>query len=194
MLTLEEKTATELNVRGIAQDIETARIKRDDWWFPVPAEAGDDRTIDSAAIPGPNVQPTATLVSSPAKKMKPISKESVGVPLGGDRKVLQQQWECVVIGTDVDSVQCELHDLTDENNCIEFAEIYLSEFNEYDLPLLQEGAVFYWSIGHLRRETGQVRRFSEFRLRRMPKLSGAAKRGIARKVEQLRELRGKTLH
>ena len=103
-------------------------------------------------------------------------------------KTLLQQWECVVISTDEETVHCEMHDLTDEDNSVEFAELLWSEFNDYDKPLLVEGAVFYWSIGHLRKQSGQVRRFSETRLRRMPKLSVAKRREISRKAELLNGL------
>jgi hypothetical protein len=48
--------------------------------------------------------------------------------------------------------------------------------------------VFYWSIGHRVSEVGQVRRYSELRVRRMPPLSRLRKGEIARKAEQLSKL------
>ncbi|WP_404309158.1 hypothetical protein [Neorhodopirellula lusitana] len=82
-----------------------------------------------------------------------------------------------------------MHDLTNEDNSLEYAELFWSEFNEYEKPLLQEGAVFYWSIGQLRKESGQVQRFWETRLRRMPKLSRSKQLEISRKVDGINGLR-----
>lgn len=85
--------------------------------------------------------------------------------LGGNRKVLLQQWECVVLDREEDVVCCELHDLTDESMPSEYAEIFVQQFNACDIPLLEEGAVFYWSLGHVQRPKGQIVNFSEFRMR-----------------------------
>ena len=174
---------TEARLTGKDIDVGTVRIDKDDWWFSMTDDTTVVEATDSQFFE--RVESQGTLVDPAVKKMRSILKDSVGIKLGVDKKVLLQQWECVVLDTDSDVVYCEMHDLTNEQNPIEYAEVLWSEFNEYDKPLLTEGAVFYWSIGHLRRETGQVRRFSETRLRRMPKLSKAKMKEISRKVERL---------
>ncbi len=174
---------TEARLTGKDIELGTVRIDQDDWWFSMTDDTTVVEATDSQFLE--RIESQGTLVDSAVKKMRTIHKDSVGVKLGGDKKVLLQLWECVVLNADAAAVYCEMHDLTNEQNPIEYAEVLWSEFNEYDKPLLTEGAVFYWSIGHLRRETGQVRRFSETRLRRMPKLSKVKMKEISRKVERL---------
>ena len=176
-------SATEARLISNETEIGTVRIQQDDWWFSLIDNADDGEATDSHSLE--KLESHCTLADPIIKKMKSIHKDSVGIKLGGDKKVLLQQRECVVLDADAEAVHCEMHDLTNESNPIEYAEVLWSEFNEYDKPLLTEGAVFYWSIGHLRRETGQVRRFSETRVRRMPKLSKSKMREISRKVERL---------
>ena len=183
----ENMLATEARLTSKDTEIGTVRIKQDDWWFSLTDDATSGKATDSNSVK--ILESHCTLADPTIKKMKTIHKDSVGVELGGDKKVLLQQWECIVLDADTEAVHCEMHDLTNESNPIEYAEVLWSEFNEYDKPLLTEGAVFYWSIGHLRRETGQVRRFSETRLRRMPKLSKTKMQEISRKVERLSGLR-----
>ena len=83
-------------------------------------------------------------------------------------------------------VKCELHDLTDESNPSEYAEVYVEQFNTYDVPFLVEGAVFYWSVGYLRKSNGQIRNVSEFIVRRIPKLTRSKRSEIALKVASIR--------
>ncbi len=119
------------------------------------------------------------------KKSSLVVKKNPPIRMS-DRKVqLLQQWECVVLNVNSETVECEMHDLTNESLAVEFAEIYLDEFHRFDQPRLEEGAVFYWSIGRETSATGQVRRYSELRLRRMPELSKQQKKEISRRAENL---------
>ncbi len=118
-------------------------------------------------------------------KVRTIDKGVASVDIGGALKMLDQQWECVVVGRDDETVHCELHDLSDPDNEFEYGEVFLTEFSEYDLPRLKEGAVFYWSIGRLREEHGQIRKFSELRLRPTPRISQSAQRRIAERARKL---------
>jgi hypothetical protein len=122
------------------------------------------------------------------KVSAPIRKANFVIRFPRDRIKLLQQWECLVSQVHDDCVECEMHDLTDESKPVECAEIYLDEFNEFDRALLCEGAVFYWSVGHETKRTGQVRRYSELRVRRMPPLSHLKKREISERARQLSEL------
>jgi hypothetical protein len=184
-LVLDERISRETNshVRESISEPETKRLRKGDWWYL------ESSTLSENASTNGEEPETAELTmpqSGPAiKTIRPVSKDLGIVTLEGDRKVLLQQWECVVLERQGDVVCCELHDLTDESNPVEYAEVLLREFNTWDLPLLVEGSVFYWSLGHLRRQTGQVKRFTEFRLRRMPKLSQAKRHEITRKVKTL---------
>jgi hypothetical protein len=50
----------------------------------------------------------------------------------------------------------------------EEAEIYLSEVSDDDKSLVEPGAIFYWSIGYYTDKSGQRRRSSLIRFRRLP--------------------------
>jgi len=99
-----------------------------------------------------------------------------------------QIWEGEVESVEEGAVVCKLHDLSDESNPIEYAEIYIKEFNVYDRPLLREGTVFYWCVGRIVRPNGSVRRNSELRVRRFPALKRSQKTEINNKVSRLRDL------
>jgi len=173
---------TSSRVRECGAEPETKRLYKNDWWYVGTAsKSQDSSTKESSANP----QTGNTEANRLTNKLRPVRKDSGIITLNGDRKVLLQQWECVVIERQEDAVCCELHDLTNELNPPEYAEVLLAEFNTWDLPLLVEGAVFYWSLGRLIRQTGQVLRFSEFIVRRIPKLSQLQRREISRKVEKL---------
>ncbi len=118
-------------------------------------------------------------------KVRTIDKQTASIDIGGSLKMLDQQWECVVVGRDDETIHCELHDLSDPDNESEYGEVFLTEFSEYDRPRLKEGAVFYWSVGRLREEHGQIRKFSELRLRPTPRISQAAQRRIAERAKKL---------
>ncbi|HBE71308.1 MAG TPA: hypothetical protein DDW52_24440 [Planctomycetaceae bacterium] len=184
-LLLDERRSQETNshVRESISEPETKRLRKGDWWFLESSTMPDNASTNSAE---PDAEESTTPRSAVAPKtVRPVSKDVGIVTLDGDRKVLLQQWECVVLERQHDVVCCELYDITDESNPVEYAEVLLSEFNTWDLPLLVEGAVFYWSLGHFRRQTGQVKRFTEFRLRRMPDLGKAKRNEITRKVKNL---------
>lgn len=184
-LLLNERSSLETSshVRESISEPETKRLRKGDWWFLESSTLPENVSTNGAE---PDTEKSTTPQSEAAPKtVRPMSKDVGIVTLDGDRKVLLQQWECVVLDRQHDVVCCELYDLTDESNPVEYAEVLLSEFNTWDLPLLVEGAVFYWSLGHLRRQTGQVKRFTEFRLRRMPKLGQAKRNEITRKVKNL---------
>lgn len=184
-LLLDERSSLETNshVRESIPEPATKRLRKGDWWFPESSTLPENASTNGAE---PDTE-TSTMSQSAAtpKTVRPVSKDVGIITWEGDRKVLLQQWECVVLERQHDVVCCELYDLTEDSNPVEYAEVLLSEFNTWDLPLLVEGAVFYWSLGHLRRQTGQVKRFTEFRLRRMPKLGQAKRNEITRKVKNL---------
>jgi hypothetical protein len=50
----------------------------------------------------------------------------------------------------------------------EEAEFSYNKITEDDIELIKPGAVFYWAIGYNHSGTGQKRRFSDIRFRRLP--------------------------
>lgn len=138
--------------------------------------------------PASDIPSHETNVPKEVSYSAPINRQRRMTPSPPSQIKVLQQWECVIHEISGDCVSCELHDLTDSTCPTEFAEIYISEFSEFDRPLLEEGAVFYWSVGRETSKTGQVRRYSELRMRRMPPLSRSKRREIARKAQQLGQL------
>lgn len=78
-----------------------------------------------------------------------------------------QQWEGVVIEVTESSFTARLKDSTHKTPAEE-AEFELEDVPASDLPLVLEGAVFYWSIGYYDTAGGQRLRSSSFRFRRLP--------------------------
>lgn len=79
-----------------------------------------------------------------------------------------QRWEGVVIWINKDSFGSRLKDLTDPQREEELVEFSIDEISENDDNLLQVGAVFYWSISYRIEPSGQKRRESTIRFRRLP--------------------------
>lgn len=108
----------------------------------------------------------------------------------GAKIELIQQWECIITDIDGDVVECEMYDLTDESQPVEFAELLIDEFNEYDHALLKPGCVFYWSVGYKRNERalGTIERYSRLLVRRVPRLSRAREKELKDKADRLHEI------
>jgi len=99
--------------------------------------------------------------------------ELVAVPetvRSGDRFRLLQKFEAVVVERLEDSFIARFSDPS-RDGIEEEAEIAFDEISESDLPLVQPGAVFYWSIGYEKKSFGQVSRVSLIRFRRLPPLT-----------------------
>ena len=78
-----------------------------------------------------------------------------------------QTWEGTVLEVREDAMIVRLIDLTAEGPDEE-AEIPLARVPRTELDLVEEGAVFYWSIGLHERSEGQRTRASRIRFRRSP--------------------------
>jgi hypothetical protein len=176
---------TDTGIHDRELDVRTLSLHPNEWF---PPDRKDDAThstaleLDSAKL---QIETTRIL---PSAFGTPIRKSSLGVKLSGHRFKVLQQWECIVTAVQDDCVCCEMHDLSVESNPIEYAEVLVEEFSEYDRPILTEGSVFYWSVGYIQKANGQIRKSSELRVRRMPSLTSSQKVEIARKVGQLRDL------
>jgi hypothetical protein len=84
-----------------------------------------------------------------------------------DRFVSLQKWEGVVLAVEHDSFFARLVDLT-QGNPQEEGEFSLDDVSNEDRPLLKPGSIFYWNIGYHDSRTGQRRKVSEIRFRRLP--------------------------
>ena len=140
---------------------------------------------EATASPPPREPADTQFDGTDIVRVRTIDKQAGAIDIGGSLKILDQQWECVVVGRDDETVHCELHDLTQPDNEAEYVEVFLNEFSEYDRPRLREGAVFYWSIGRIRKEHGQIVKFAELRLRPDPRISQSANRRIAERARKL---------
>ncbi len=77
-----------------------------------------------------------------------------------------QKWEGYVIEVGENTFLARLVPIRDEG-ADQDAEIYIEEVEEADRPLIEPGAVFYWSIGYLDKPSGRLRA-SIIRFRRLP--------------------------
>lgn len=188
MITTMLETSSRVDV--LEANLLTRGVRDDAWLLPeiehVSDSAGETTTERCASRLSDG---SATAMPGDGQKFtKPVQRDDLVIHFPSDHVKLLQQWECVVLNVHDDCVECEMHDLSDESQPVEWAEVCLEEFNRFDRPLLCEGAVFYWSIGHETRRTGQVRRYSELRVRRMPQLSQSQRREISERAKRLGEL------
>ncbi|MBS0262359.1 MAG: hypothetical protein JSS02_10450 [Planctomycetes bacterium] len=179
-------TLSPTNDNGYAP--QTRGTPKDDWILP---EAEYDHR-GTTTLENSETNPSGAILSTTVP-VGHIFSEPVRRNIIGDRTPdrairLLQQWECVVLAVHGDTVECEMHDLTDSSRAVEWSEIFLDEFSLFDRPLLVEGAVFYWSIGREESKTGTIRRYSELRVRRMPPLSKTRLHELAQEAAELSEL------
>jgi len=85
-----------------------------------------------------------------------------------ERAISLQKWRGIVEEVQKDCFKAKLINLTDIG-FDEYAEISNDEITQEDTELIEPGAIFYWSIGYSHSSTGQRRRFSDIRFRRIPK-------------------------
>jgi hypothetical protein len=98
---------------------------------------------------------------------------------------LRQQWEGVVTEVERDEFTVVLRDTLNPDAPEFDATLPLEEVTADDFPLLQPGAVLYWAIGYERTRTGQVKRVSTIRLRRLPAWSKADIERVDRRARDL---------
>ena len=182
---------TYLRVNGSERAVQTGDMSTEDWVMPEIESSGWNNGETTAEEFGAGSSAPAAVTTTPAIRPNvsaPVRRDNLKIRLSDRGIKLLQQWECVVLDVHGESVECEMHDLTDDSQPVEYAEIYLDEFNLFDRHLLAEGTVFYWSVGREESKTGTIRRYSELRVRRMPPLSKLRKREIAQEAEHLSEL------
>lgn len=86
---------------------------------------------------------------------------------------VEQEWDGVVLSVGSESIEVELRDAGDDSAPKEIAEIGKDHISPRDLGLVEEGAMFTWSIGFRTESHGQKSLSSSIRFRRMPPWSEA---------------------
>jgi hypothetical protein len=100
-----------------------------------------------------------------------------------ERYVVAQRWEGTVIEVRSSTFVARLNDLTDEKHPPERAVFALAEVDDDDRPLLQPGAVFYWSIGYHHNPAGTRTLSNDLRFRRLPQWTARDVTGIQESTE-----------
>jgi len=99
---------------------------------------------------------------------------------------VKQKWEGYVLEVRQETFLARLVPLVGEGTDLE-AEIYLEEVDQEDQALVTPGAVFYWSIGYLKKPSGTYRA-SLIRFRRLPPLSAKELRAARIQAQQFLDL------
>jgi hypothetical protein len=102
-------------------------------------------------------------------------------------------WEGVVERVSGDRFFCRLTPLNDddERNKVEFTEFEVDDLaNESDIPLVQPGAIFYWTIGRARNAAGTITNVSLVRFRRLPLVTAYQRKRAEREAEDTLEALG----
>jgi hypothetical protein len=84
-----------------------------------------------------------------------------------------QRWIGLVEQVETNRFVAVVNDATNSQNPPEQVEVDLEEVSTSDLPLLAQGATFYWCIGYRDTPGGQRERISTLRFARQPHLSKA---------------------
>lgn len=95
------------------------------------------------------------------------------------------KWEGFVTEVKEDYFCARIKDLTNDRSLEEYVEFSFSEVNEDDIKLINEGAIFYWTIGYHVSSSGQKTRSSLIRFRRLPAWSKNAIDQREKKVNQI---------
>lgn len=128
--------------------------------------------VSSSVGSGRSYSITQTLTTSgaPAKTVSDRIESPVvrRAPKRREHVVLHQQWEGYVEHLTPTGFRALLVDITGGVDDEERTEIDLDEVSEFDRPLIEPGAVFYWSLGYRVRTSGQREGMSVIRFRRLP--------------------------
>lgn len=98
-----------------------------------------------------------------------------------------QKWEGQVTSVGEDSFYAQIRPIVGEGTAEQVAEIYIDDVAESDRPLIELGAIFYWSIGYLDRPSGRLRA-SILRFRRLPSWTELELKHAEVTTRELREL------
>ncbi len=96
-----------------------------------------------------------------------------------------QRWVGQIERVEASQFIAIISDATNPRNPPEEVELDLAEVSRSDLPLVAEGATFYWSIGYRDTPGGQRERISTLRLARRPRLSLSEVNRIFERADRL---------
>ena len=150
-----------------------------------------DGVIFSAGAPQSEDKSTSTAVTVLSEA--PMAPRVVRLPQSNSepecRYDVRQKWEGVVKWCTETEFGVVLRDLTHPNAPDEEVTLSLDEVSSEDIPLLQPGAVLYWSIGY-EISRGQKKRVSTIRFRRQPAWSRREVLRVKERAKQLKEFLG----
>jgi hypothetical protein len=110
--------------------------------------------------------PTASSLGAQIPMPKPLVVKRLPA-VEQPRFVVLQKWEGVVLSVGNDMFIARLINQTDSGPDQE-AEFSKDEIDKPDHPLMQPGAIFYWTLGYSDSPGGQRNRISSLRFRRLP--------------------------
>lgn len=100
-----------------------------------------------------------------------------------------QRWEGTVLESSEETFIARLHDLSSDGPDEE-VELLIEDVPDEDRPLVEPGAVFYWSIGHLIKPSGERPRISNLRFRRLPVWSASELKAARKRAADVAEVFG----
>lgn len=122
-----------------------------------------------------------------ANKLAPKTKEVWIAETGplAERAIALQKWEGFVLEVGESTFRARLKNLSTPGYDEE-VEFPFDDLMSEDVPLVERGAPFYWSIGRRFGKTGQMTRYSFIRFKRLPRWE-KQDLSIPSEVQQIRE-------
>ncbi len=140
-----------------------------------PSEKGPSANQIAVALPGQD---------QVGKRQDPLVRLP-DLRLSPSKVIVLQRWIGRVESVHDDSFVAVTTDATNPRNPAEEVEFDLPEVSEGDLPLVAEGAMFYWSIGYRDSPGGQRERISSLRFVRSPHLREATVNRIFERADRM---------
>lgn len=107
-----------------------------------------------------------------------------------ERLWVLQKFEGTVVSVIRDEFVAVIRDLTNPSQPKERATFLIEDVSESDRPLVEDGAVFYWSLGYETSAAGQRKRISLVRFRRLPLWSESDAEVVERETDELEKIFG----
>jgi hypothetical protein len=101
-----------------------------------------------------------------------------------------QKWEGAVSSVTGDEITAIVRDLTNRSYPDEEVTFSLDEVPESDRSLIAPGAIFYWNLGYELTASGQRKRVSVIRFRRLPAWTRSEIEAVRRKAKTLKAFLG----
>lgn len=138
----------------------------------------------------PALSEVVSAVASPPSKRQFVEPAVWPVPAPEKERFLAlQRWEGTVLDSNEETFLARLHDLSSDGPDEE-VELLMEDVPVEDRPLVERGAVFYWSIGHLVKPSGERPRVSNLRFRRLPVWSASELKAARDRATDVAEVFG----